>query len=156
MGYECPVCGDPQADETHLANHLAFTAIARGGDHEAWLDEHVPEWGQLDDAGLADAVVDLAEEADFPQVFEDTTAERVQGGHDHGSGGHTHNHGGHSHGQGPAERADLPTGADTFGDPEIGPDERDILSEAIEMTEQRRQDTDGEDTDEDTGENCNS
>lgn len=124
MGYECPVCGDPQADETHLANHLAFTAIARGGDHEAWLDEHVPEWGQLDDKGLAEAVVELAEETDFPQVFEDTTADRAQGGHDH------------------ADRDDLPSGADAFGDAEIGPAERGVLSEAIEMTEQRRQDDD--------------
>ena len=114
MGYECPVCGDPQADETHLANHLAFTAIARGGDHEAWLDEHVPEWGQLDDEGLADAVVELAEETDFPQVFEDTTADR-------------------------------PQGADMFGDAEVGPAERDILSEAIEMTEQRRKEAESDD-----------
>lgn len=142
MGYECPVCGDPQADETHLANHLAFTAIARGGDHEAWLDESVPEWGQLDDAGLAEAVVDLAEETDFPQVFEDTTVDRAQGGHDHGAGGHGHDH---SHGGDSTDRTDLPPGTDTFDDPDVGAAEREILSEAIEMTEERREDAKSDD-----------
>jgi len=75
MGYACPVCETPQADAGHLANHLAITAIARGGDHEAWLDEHVPDWEDRDEAGLAEAVVDHAESADYPQVFEDTTGE---------------------------------------------------------------------------------
>jgi hypothetical protein len=73
MGYACPVCETPQADAGHLANHLAITAIARGGDHEAWLDEHVPDWADRDEAGLADAVVDHAPEAEYPTVFEDAT-----------------------------------------------------------------------------------
>ena len=38
MGYACPVCEDPQSDATHLANHLAFTAMLRGGEHGEWLD----------------------------------------------------------------------------------------------------------------------
>ncbi len=80
MGYACPVCGDPQADAEHLANHLAITAIARGGDHEGWLDEQVPDWSDRGEAALAEAVVPHAAEADYPQVFEDTT------GHDHGRG----------------------------------------------------------------------
>ena len=80
MGYECPVCGTPQADAGHLANHLAITAIARGGDHEIWLDEHVPGWGTLDEDALADQVSDVASEAEFPQVFEDTTSESLAGG----------------------------------------------------------------------------
>ena len=78
MGYACPVCGDPQADAEHLANHLAFTALMRGGDHEAWLDDHVGEWGQLGESELADRVVDHADETEFPQVFEEG------GTHDHG------------------------------------------------------------------------
>lgn len=84
MGYACPVCSDPQADANHLANHLAFTALVRGGDHEAWLDEHVPEWEQRGEDDLAAVVVDYAETEEFPQVFEDTaggtTGERD---HDH-------------------------------------------------------------------------
>jgi hypothetical protein len=73
MGYACPVCETPQADAGHLANHLAITAIARGGDHEAWLDEHVHDWEDMDEDGLAEAVVEHAADADYPQVFEDTT-----------------------------------------------------------------------------------
>lgn len=80
MGYACPVCSDPQADAKHLANHLAFTALVRGGDHEAWLDERVPGWAERGEDDLADAVVDYAEEEEFPQVFEDTTG---AGEHDH-------------------------------------------------------------------------
>ena len=40
MGYACPVCEIPHQDATHLANHLAFTAMTHGDDHEAWLDDH--------------------------------------------------------------------------------------------------------------------
>jgi hypothetical protein len=82
MGYACPVCSDPQADANHLANHLAFTALVRGGDHETWLDERVPEWVERGEDDLADVVVDYAEEEEFPQVFEDTT----------GAGEHDHDH----------------------------------------------------------------
>ena len=81
MGYACPVCGDPQADAGHLANHLAFTAILGEEGHEAWLDERAPGWEDAGQAELAERIV--AEEADvegfagveeveFPQVFEDT------------------------------------------------------------------------------------
>ena len=72
MGYACPVCGDPQADAGHLANHLAFTAILGADHHEAWLEEHAPSWGEMGEAELAEAVVDHVEETEFPQVFEDT------------------------------------------------------------------------------------
>lgn len=80
MGYRCPVCQDPQADDTHLANHLAFTALARGGDHEAWLEDNVPAWEGMGEADLAPEVAALADETDYPAVFEDTTdGERTQG-----------------------------------------------------------------------------
>ena len=72
MGYACPVCDDPQADAAHLANHLAFTALTGGDDHEAWLDETVPDWGQLGETELAERVVDHADEREFPQVFEES------------------------------------------------------------------------------------
>lgn len=78
MGYACPVCADPQADAEHLANHLAFTAMLGDDDHEAWLEEHAPDWDQADADALAATVTDLAEETDYPQVFEDTVD-----GHDH-------------------------------------------------------------------------
>lgn len=83
MGYECPVCGIPQADGGHLANHVAFTALVHEDDHEAWLDETVPEWSEMGEAGLAEALTELAAEAEFPQVFEDTTARDGHHDHDH-------------------------------------------------------------------------
>ena len=83
MGYACPVCSIPQADGEHLANHLAFTAIIRSGDHEAWLDEHVPEWSEHGEAELAAIVVKHAPEEEFPQVFEDTVNEDGEHQHDH-------------------------------------------------------------------------
>jgi hypothetical protein len=45
MPYACPVCGAVEADAEHLANHLAVTASLHGGDHEAWLEDHAPDWG---------------------------------------------------------------------------------------------------------------
>ncbi|MFW6018409.1 MAG: DUF5810 domain-containing protein [Halapricum sp.] len=53
MAYRCPVCEEPQADAEHLANHLAFTAVIRGGDHETWLDDRFADWGEDDPETLA-------------------------------------------------------------------------------------------------------
>ena len=78
MGYACPVCADPQADGEHLANHLAFTALLHGEDHEAWLDDHVPDWADRQPAELATDVVEHANEEEFPQQFEDTTETHAQ------------------------------------------------------------------------------
>ncbi|MCU4719241.1 DUF5810 domain-containing protein [Halapricum hydrolyticum] len=68
MAYRCPVCEEVQADAVHLADHLAFTAVIRGGDHESWLDEHVPDWGGDDPEGLAARLrdVDAVESIDHP------------------------------------------------------------------------------------------
>jgi hypothetical protein len=85
MGYDCPVCATPQADARHLANHLAFTALVHGDDHEAWLDEHCPGWETEGEAELAERAAPLAEQGEYPQVFEDTT--------DDGSHDHDHEHG---------------------------------------------------------------
>jgi hypothetical protein len=128
MGYRCPVCGDPQADDVHLANHLAFTAMVRGGDHESWLDDNVPDWGDHDDEGLAEIVSDLAESAEYPQVFEDTTEVA-----DHDD--HTHNE-------------TLPGGATPAEDPGLDDEAQDILSDAREMTRERRDGDEGEADDE--------
>lgn len=82
MGYECPVCEIPQADGSHLANHVAFTAIIHGDEHEAWLDEHVSGWSDMGQDELADVLTEISEETTFPQVFEDTTT----------GGEHQHDH----------------------------------------------------------------
>jgi len=124
MGYSCPVCGDPQADDVHLANHLAFTAMLRGGEHEQWLDEHAPDWGQLDDDGLAEIVVEHAEETEYQQVFEDTT------GHDQ---------------TGHEQASDLPGGAE-IPSGELDEEAQDILTEAREMTRERRESTSDDDS----------
>lgn len=58
MGYACPVCDHPQADATHLANHLAITAIARGGAHERWLDRRFDDWVGHSEGELAAAIQD--------------------------------------------------------------------------------------------------
>ncbi|MCG1001932.1 MULTISPECIES: DUF5810 domain-containing protein [Halobacterium] len=70
MGYECPVCGVEEADGEHLANHLAFTALVRGGDHESWLDENVSDWEDRDPESLAPDVTPHAEETDTETVTE--------------------------------------------------------------------------------------
>lgn len=75
MGYACPVCEIPQQDETHLANHLAFSAMLGHEDHEEWLDEHVLDWEEMDPETLGERAVTFAPEEEFPQVFEDTTAD---------------------------------------------------------------------------------
>ncbi len=84
MGYRCPVCDAPQRDAGHLADHLAFTAMLRGEDHEEWLDERVPEWGDLGTETLADRVAGYAPETEFEAVFEDTTGGPHAHAHDHG------------------------------------------------------------------------
>ena len=133
MGYACPVCGDPQSDDVHLANHLAFTALARGGDHEDWLDETVPEWESLTEATLAAEVTDHADETEYPQVFEDTT-----GQHDHRDHATDRQAGGHT------ATSEIPDAmlaeAEQRLDDEELPDTEDVLAEARRLTEQRHAD----------------
>jgi hypothetical protein len=138
MGYACPVCDDPQADDIHLANHLAFTAISRGGDHEDWLDETVPDWGSMNEETLAEEVTDHAEEKEYPQVFEDTTVD-----HDHA---HEHDHE-HAHGRSAGTReiseAMLAQAEDELDDVDM-PDTEEVVQEAREMTEKRQAEDDSE------------
>ena len=90
MGLACPVCEISHQDATHLANHLAFTAMTHGDDHEAWLDDHVPAWAESGEADLAAEVADLAPEVAYEQVFEDTVhAHGGAGAHEHSDGAHT-------------------------------------------------------------------
>jgi hypothetical protein len=153
MGYSCPVCGDPQADDEHLANHLAFTAMIRGGDHEEFLDEHVPDWESLGEADLGEVVSEMADDEEYPQVFEDTT------GHDH-----AHDHQGHAHGdesEGTQDGAghdrvspeDLPVGASRLDGADLDDAPADVLAEAQELTRKRREAEidDGTETDDGAG-----
>ena len=115
MGYACPVCSDPQADGGHLANHLAFTAMTGGDDHEAWLDDHVDDWSSLGESELAEIVVDHAEEEEFPQVFEESG---LDDGHDHG------------------DAEDLPPGANQRGSRSMSDADESVLAEARELTKE--------------------
>ncbi|WP_123620254.1 DUF5810 domain-containing protein [Halorubrum sp. CSM-61] len=153
MGYACPVCETPQRDGEHLAHHLAFTAMLHGGDHEAWLDDHVSDWSDREPAGLAAEVTPHAETAEYHEVFEDTVNRGRpdvdlgahdgvgSGGHDHA--GHDHGHGGHSHAAGGA-----PGGVDSTG--ETSPEVADAIREAREMA--REAGDDGDDKGEENAE----
>lgn len=128
MGYSCPVCEDPQADGVHLANHLAITAMTRGGDHEEFLDDHVPDWQELGEQELAERLRERAEETEYPQVFEDTT-----GGHDH-----DHDHTGSPQRGGGSPTDSIPFEADMPDEP--GEDDaEEIMEEAMELTRKRRE-----------------
>jgi len=160
MGYACPVCSDPQADAGHLANHLAFTAMLGDDDHEAWLDEHVPAWAEAGEAELADAVADLVEETEFPQLFEDTAGglegdstdppEERSGalfddaGREHGRGaGHDHDHD-HDHGSGGRDPS-RGGAVDTSGP--MDDEAAAVLEEAREMTRRMFEGGEGADGD---------
>lgn len=65
MGYRCPVCNSPQVDATHLANHVAFTALVRGGDHEAWLAETVTDWADMGEDALASELTNHVQRVDL-------------------------------------------------------------------------------------------
>lgn len=75
MGYACPVCEIPQIDANHLANHMAFTALLGDDEHEAWLDDMVPDWETLGPAELGDRICSDVESAEFQQVFENTVSD---------------------------------------------------------------------------------
>lgn len=68
MGYRCPVCADPQPDGEHLANHLAFTAMLGDVDHEDWLDEQAPGWGEEDPESLGAILAERVETVDLEGV----------------------------------------------------------------------------------------
>ncbi len=150
MGYTCPVCGDPQADGRHLADHLAVTAMVHGDDHEAWLDDHAPGWSEMTPADLGPVVAEHAAETDYPQVFEDTT-----GGHDHGHGGgvddHARSDGAHDHDAGGRDApsfeehvAQSGRRGPAAGRGDMTADQRAIVEEARAMTEEML-DGDGDD-----------
>ena len=148
MGYACPVCADPQADAGHLANHLAFTAMLGDEAHEEWLGEHAPGWESMGESDLAEVVREVAEETEFPQVFEDTAGGLSESDEDpqERSGalfeedrGHGHEH---DHGDAPAGHRG--------GGPPLDEEAEAALQEAREMTRRMLEgDADDEETDRD-------
>ena len=70
MGYACPVCGTAQADDRHLANHLAVTASLGREDHLEWLETYAPDWADCGPEELAAQLLEHAPEVDTPE-FED-------------------------------------------------------------------------------------
>jgi len=129
MGYACPVCAIPQRDGEHLAHHLAFTAMIHNDDHEAWLDEHAPDWSDQTPNGLAETVVDHAEPAEYHEVFEDTVDRgrpAVDAGTDRAD---------HEHAEPRAHRGRRGAGVDA-PDPETAA----VLQEARELTRQMHAD----------------
>ena len=139
MGYACPVCETPQRDGEHLAHHLAFTAMLHGGDHETWLDDRVPDWGDREPAGLAAEVTPHAEAAEYHEVFEDTVARGRPdvdlGAHDHAGHNRTDS-AGHEHAAG-----DGPGAGDSTG--EAGPEVAEAIREAREMAREAADSEDG-------------
>ncbi|WP_435097529.1 DUF5810 domain-containing protein [Halorubrum sp. N11] len=147
MGYACPVCETPQRDGEHLAHHLAFTAMLHGDDHEAWLDDRVPDWSDREPSGLAAEVTPHAEDAEYHEVFEDTVdrgrPDVDLGAHDragHGQADHDHaDHASHDHAAGGRSGAVDATG-------ETDPEVASAIREAREMA----RDVEGGDDDEET------
>ncbi|WP_281196160.1 DUF5810 domain-containing protein [Halorubrum sp. F4] len=151
MGYACPVCATPQRDGEHLAHHLAFTAMIHGDDHEAWLDDHAPDWQTADPEELAEDVVDHADPAEYHEVFEDTT-DRGRPNLDAGLGGDRRHQRAHGHGHDYDAHGDVPTAGGDVTDPETAA----ALREARELTRRMYEDGDEageEDENDDTSEN---
>ncbi|TQQ83491.1 hypothetical protein EGH24_01485 [Halonotius terrestris] len=130
MGYLCPVCAAPFGGGEPLADHLAVSAILHGGDHEAWLDDTVDDWGSISRADLGERVVDHAEETD------------------------DHEHiGEHSH-RDPEPASGLPNGIDApedaavDGDAALDGDAQAVLREARELTQEMQGDERSESDDE--------
>ncbi len=117
MAYLCPVCSSPQADAEHLANHLAFTAMLRGEGHGEWLDEHAPDWEEMEPDTLGPEVVEYAEE--------DDTEIESESDHDHAHG---------SFEDGVAQQSGY--GRDAFAS---DPEAQQILAEAEELTREMRE-----------------
>ena len=143
MAYRCPVCDNPEIDAEHLANHLAFTAVIRGDDHEDWLDEHVPGWDEEGPETLAPKVDEAVPEVEVPELDDD-------GGHDHGgrledelAQQGSHRGPGAAGGSGEASGAD---GASAGGRGDLTDEAAGVMAQAQELTREMY-DLDDEDAD---------
>jgi hypothetical protein len=131
MGYACPVCETPQRDADHLADHLAFTALVHGDDHEEWLDDNAPGWAEDGTAALASRVADLAPERDYEEVFEDTAR-------------------GHAPGDAGGPDVDPGTAHERGSAPALDDDARETVERARAMTREMLEEGDDADADENT------
>ncbi|WP_312910700.1 DUF5810 domain-containing protein [Natronosalvus caseinilyticus] len=66
MGYVCPICEAGVTDGRQLADHLAVTASLGRTAHLEWLEEHAPNWDSRTRDELADAVTPHALEVELP------------------------------------------------------------------------------------------
>ncbi|MFB6220572.1 MAG: DUF5810 domain-containing protein [Halolamina sp.] len=132
MGFSCPVCETPQHDSEHLANHLAMTAMLHEDDHEAWLDEHVDGWGELTPPELGQRVVDAAEQVDYDEAAVEAAdiPEEFRDGDEQGTGDATD-------AADAAPRTDR--GSPARGSDELDEETKEVLAEARELTEKRRE-----------------
>lgn len=169
MGYACPVCGTPQQDAEHLANHLAITGMVRDEEHRDWLDEHAEGWRERSPAELGDVVAAEVESVDYDRAAVERAdlpadADRVMDDgdgrardHDHTDGpGHAHGHdhtdgAGHDHDhahRGPAAGVDPEAARERASADNLDEDVEEILEEARELTRQQFEDAAVEGADE--------
>lgn len=133
MGYRCPVCEAPQPDAKHLANHLAFTGLMAGENHELWLDDHVPDWAEHDPESLGEALAEIVPTTELDGI---------------GSDDHQH------------DRPSVdPVSRNVPSNEELDPVTRAALAEAREMTQEMEEQSretsetsDSEDADREEGE----
>jgi hypothetical protein len=111
--------------------------MTHGDEHESWLDEHVPDWSSAGSAELAPQVTELAEEAPYETVFEDTV----------------HDHAGHAHDDdslfddgsanaGASDRVDAASARER-GSGALDAEAQAVLDEAREMTREMLGNGDG-------------
>ncbi|MFU8869757.1 DUF5810 domain-containing protein [Natronococcus sp.] len=122
MGYRCPVCETEEVDAVHLANHLAVTASLGRPDHEAWLEDHAPDWGDCSPEELGEIVSEHAETVETPE-FDD---------HDHAD-----------HGRPDGLEGDLARQSRQPGRGSMTAEAEQVLREARELTEQMADGIDG-------------
>ena len=153
MGYACPVCGTPQEDGVHLANHVAITAMLHDDEHAAWLDDRVADWRDSSPEELAGELTDRAERVDYDEAAVERAEIPDSGEGDGRSGtghaGHDHaDHESHAHGSRRGYAADSADAVDHLDADALGVADGDefeddvegILAEAREMTRQRMED----------------
>ncbi|WP_293031924.1 DUF5810 domain-containing protein [Natronococcus sp.] len=128
MGYRCPVCETEEVDAVHLANHLAVTASLGRAEHEAWLEDHAPNWGDCTPEELGEIVSEHAETVETPE-FDD---------HDHAD-----------HGRPDGLEGDLARQSRQPGRGSMTTEAEQVLQEARELTERMTGNADGG-TDEET------
>lgn len=130
-GYRCPVCDEPQLDASHLADHVALTAVLGDDAHEAYLDETVPGWAERETEAVAAALAEAVEPVEI---------EGLEDGHDHD----------HGHGHEPARPDVAGTTPAARGGRDLDPETRAVLEEARDLTREMLAGDGGDDPEGDT------